>query len=364
MDELWVQLILAAMTLCILPIIYRIRESTLHQRRELSAKKIQAAWLSSSLYSHRAYQLLSGDYWDTEEIHRAKRFEFTDRTKYDIWMRRFSKMNKTKLIDELKRLGSLCLTQNEKLFLERFYQQKFFLAHRTNDLSFAQISKNRKILSAHELRQRQLSFQSHSEDGDEAKLHNEDFIFFSLEVGQNELVRTSRYGNKVIRLNFKSLSNINRGWLSLTEQLDPSVPNINVSYYPAAQFNWENMNLRHEIPTSMTTQLGNLRYSTRRSAQYEPRTPKNQDFAAINYYPQNQCTSYKTEGIIACDLSTSFYGADMLPCVGLAIITELRRISDHRFSQKALKTHTEEGFNNLLKTLFRIEVKLPRQVFL
>ncbi len=119
--------------------------------------------------------------------------------------------------------STLALNLKERRFFQRFLKQDFYLTHATN-ANLLSASGDLNIYSRKRLMEKRVLFPAdNSSDMDVRGLGNDDYVFFSLEVGVPLSKTDSRFGTTLHKINF-SQENFRHASLCLFDQLELTVP--------------------------------------------------------------------------------------------------------------------------------------------
>ena len=203
------------------------------------------------------------------------------------------------------------LNQDEISFFSEFITSKFYVAHATNNRNVINNSNDLVLFSRKKLIERGIRFNmDHTTDFDIVGLANDDNVFFSLEIGISpQKIPTcgkgSRFGNTIYKI---PLTNeiFNFSSLYLLDQLEMDIPNCRLA------------GISEEAKEILNTR----EYSRK---------------------------------------SICFYGRKSIPALGLSIIAAARLLSDNDRSI-LLKARTDQEKNDLIRYLFRVEIRVPRMV--
>ncbi|WP_198359342.1 hypothetical protein [Burkholderia ubonensis] len=201
------------------------------------------------------------------------------------------------------------LSDDEIKFLNVFLNQKFYATHTT----LAPVKNESGVLSLYsreKLIERGIIFNENNSPPEDIKiLGNDDFVFFSLEVGDTPKKPSSRFGGVTYRVNFDEAVFRDTSWLSLVEMRFAKTPNVD----------------RH-----------------------------------IPYLNQSEQSSLSKRELTPFE--TVFAGRDMKRGIGLSIISDARKLSPES-RKKILESTTEGKINSLINGLYRPEIKVARHYF-
>lgn len=203
------------------------------------------------------------------------------------------------------------LNQEEKLFLSEFLTSDFYVSHATDSHKVINKSNDLVLFSRRKLIENWVGFNtSNTTYFDITGLANDDNVFFSLEIGippQKMPIggNGSRFGRTIYKI---PLSNqvFNSASLYLFDQFEMAVPDCRIA------------GISEEAKKILTSR----EYSRK---------------------------------------SICFYGEKSIPALALSIIAASRLLSDEDRSI-LLSARTEKEKNNLMRYLFRIEIRVPRLV--
>lgn len=220
-------------------------------------------------------------------------------------IRALSRANKQKLYTSL---AFPALTHEEKEFLHKFLAVSFFATHATRVNS--PLGSTLELFSRQKLITRNKSFNtSNSPPEDIALLGNDDFVFFSLEVGAAPKKTDSRFGDVCYRVNFRHSIFVDYSWLSLVEMRFAQTPEV----------------CRHlMLPPE------DLKILSRRKL-----------FPSTNIV---------------------FFGKDMIIGIALSILKDARLLSKDG-QRRILSMLSEDDLNKIVNGFYRPEIKVPRHFF-
>ncbi len=202
------------------------------------------------------------------------------------------------------------LSQDESDFLSRFLESKMFATHTTS----APVENEKGIVSLfsrEKLIDRGILFNTkNSPEEDISILGNDDFVFFSLEVGETPKKPSSRFGGEMFRFDFSKPSFTDASWLSLAEMRFSSTPHLS----------------RH-VQGLTDEEYGKL------SKRELPR------FGSV------------------------FHGTDMKTGIALSLIKDFRNNLSDASRGKLLTWSTDDELNRLVNGMYRPEIKVPRHFF-
>ncbi|ROM93791.1 hypothetical protein [Pseudomonas brassicacearum] len=219
-------------------------------------------------------------------------------------IRSISQKNIHNLISNLE-----MLTPPELTLVTNIKHAKFFATHTTNT---PRTNKGGGIslYSRQKLLDRGVIFNTkNSPVEDIALLGNDDFVFFSLEVGETPKKGGSAFGDLTYRFNLHETIFMEVGWLSLVEMRFARTPDLS----------------RHI-----------------------------HDLSAEDY------TLLKKREL--SPLSTVFFGQDMINGIALSLILDLRKLSPTG-QTRLLAMAGESSLNSLINGIYRPELKVPRHYF-
>lgn len=291
----------------------------------LKAAKAATSWRAATSAKVAGKHFKTAPFWETH----ASNFNETDEK--TSFIRQISSENFTLLTSEVT-----ALSDTEKRFYRVFCAQTIALTHATTKLP--DIETSGCILSDIGLTKTIGSHTGKSHQGDAAKLHNNDYVFFRFEL-QPVHHKSSRFGGGKIVLDGRAGNLLQHTWISLFEMLAPQQVSI--------------LNCLRYDGTTVRTYAG--------------------------YYKGVVSVNYKhsaKQDII--DLGrTIFAGNELMPGLALCMIRELRRIGGAMqadflgmFTAERLELDSPdyqvmiEKINYMLSRLFRVEAKTPRRVLL
>ncbi|MCY0924482.1 MULTISPECIES: hypothetical protein [unclassified Streptomyces] len=202
------------------------------------------------------------------------------------------------------------LREEELEFYRTFLAAEFFATHTTSGPVLNEEKNLLNLFSRQKLIERGVKFNiANSPQEDIEWLGNDDYVFFSLEVGKEPKKPSSRFGGRTFRFDFARPEFTDAGWVSLVEMRFAGTPKLQ----------------------------GHI-----------PGLP-DEDYGAVSRRELDRF------GIV-------FYGGDMIRGLGLSILERIRGMSDK--SQEAMLTMRDDaGLNKLVNGLFRPEIKVPRHFF-
>lgn len=211
------------------------------------------------------------------------------------------------------------LSETERHFLDALNRLPMFATHATNATlepanypGLPEYGKGIRLFSRLNLERRGVRFdENHTTPDDRKRLRNDDFVFFSIEIGHSPKKPSSLFGQTMYRFPmagnplFKSLA-----WASLGDMIKPAAPH----------------------PQAIISKIGKDDLETLRA-----RRIGGPDLVFLG-------TAHIREGL------------------GLALIRDLRQL--HETSKQALLAFRgEDAINNLVYGMFRPELKVPREFF-
>ena len=224
-----------------------------------------------------------------------------------------SEQNITRLVNELGKLN-----ENERAFLTEFYSLPLFATHATD----AELPQEKhpldeqgehgdvvRIFSRKNLQSRDLEFPvDHSQNHDIKALRNDDFIFFSVEIGTTPKKPESRFGRSMYRFNVEENHLLsNASWMSLNDM-----------------------------------------------ATGEARRPKRIEDKLSG--EDSQYLDWRETG----NKELVFQGSKMKPGIALAVLATIRHL-DNDTQSKLLAARGEAEMDTLVNSLFRPEIKCPHE---
>lgn len=234
------------------------------------------------------------------------------------------------------------LTTKEKRFFRIFMAQQVVFTHATNYIK--EIEKNGRILSDVGLTKVLGKHRRNADDEDIHTLQNNDYIFFRFELAPL-YYKASRFGDTKMLIQGRHNELMQYCWISLFEMLNPSSASI----------------------------LQSLTHNGKEVRFYGEYT----DGAVTAFYPGKH-KNEKLGKYHRIDLGyTIFSGSALMPGLAYCMIRELRRIGGtmqidflNLFSQAHFDIQDKkyqsliERMNQVLSQLFRVEAKIPRQLYL
>ncbi|PHM73489.1 hypothetical protein [Xenorhabdus kozodoii] len=217
-------------------------------------------------------------------------------------------------IDEL-RCKILPLSNEEQQFADAFMGKNFFIVHATNANLTNNPAKNLLIYSSCRLKVNKIEFPEHNSSyQDRFGLGNDDYVFFSLEVGNTLQKPYSIFGLNFFRIPYKR----------------------------------ENMALRH----SVMTLIDQIKLEPPKS-----RMIKNISESARKHLETRNFTREKTH----------FCGIDnCLEGLLYSIVLEIRDLGNYSWMKNdanlILSARTDDEINQVINGLFRPEVRVPKMV--
>ncbi|MEQ1962485.1 hypothetical protein ABLB69_04765 [Xenorhabdus khoisanae] len=203
------------------------------------------------------------------------------------------------------------LSNEEKQFTDAFMKKDFFIVHASSADLTNNVDNNLLIYSRLRLGGKDIVFPTyHSSVEDRGGLGNDDYIFFSLEVGNSLQKPYSRFGTNFYRVAYKK----------------------------------ENIALRHSSMT-LIDQIGNESPNSRMI--------NNISLAAHSYLDGRQFIRHRVffSGIDNCLLGLLY-----------SIILETRKFGERlkEDAKQILSARTDDEINRVINGLFRPEVRVPR----
>ncbi len=261
---------------------------------DAAAESIVKAFRTFLFQRSHERMMLAGEIWQTQnrqEIHDG--------------VQELSKNNLRRLNHELTHLNP-----QERKFLNLFMEMKMYATHST-PVNIKSTSGTAILFSRQKLIERNIIFnKNNSPDEDIKLLGNDDFVFFSLEIGDTPKKPSSRFGGTVFRFHFEDKTFFDSAWLSLVEMRFSQTPVLN----------------RHV------------------------------DGLTDDEYTQ---LSKRTLN----PLHTVFSGGDMKTGIVLSVIKDIRDNLSADSQHKVLGLTDEKSINGLINGFYRPEVKVSRQYF-
>jgi hypothetical protein len=185
----------------------------------------------------------------------------------------------------------------------------FFATHTTNTPRTNK-SGGISLYSRQKLLDRGVVFNTNNSPVDDmALLGNDDFVFFSLEVGKTPKKGGSAFGDLTYRFNLQEAIFMEVGWVSLVEMRFARTPDLS----------------RHIHDLSA------------------------EDYAILKKR-------------VLAPLSTVFFGQDIIDGIALSLILDLRKLSPTGRT-RLLAMVGESSLNSLINGIYRPELKIPRHYF-
>ncbi|MBU5388974.1 hypothetical protein [Citrobacter cronae] len=203
------------------------------------------------------------------------------------------------------------LNHEEQLFFSAFLTSNFYVCHATNSQEVINSSHDLVLFSRKKLIEDGIKFNTENTTKEDISgLANDDNIFFSLEIGippQKMPIggKGSRFGNNIYKIPLTNHS-FDFSSLYLFDQLEMDIPNCRIS------------GISEEAKKILSTR----RYSRK---------------------------------------SICFYGRKSIPALALSTIAAARLLSENDRSI-LLSARTDKEKNDLLRYLFRVEIRVPRIV--
>ncbi|EAM2857714.1 hypothetical protein AIR33_23625 [Salmonella enterica] len=203
------------------------------------------------------------------------------------------------------------LNHEEQLFFSAFLTSNFYACHATNSQEVINSSHDLVLFSRKKLIEDGIKFNTENTTKEDISgLANDDNIFFSLEIGippQKMPIggKGSRFGNNIYKIPLTNNS-FDFSSLYLFDQLEMDIPNCRIS------------GISEEAKKILSTR----RYSRK---------------------------------------SICFYGRKSIPALALSTIAAARLLSENDRSI-LLSARTDKEKNDLLRYLFRVEIRVPRIV--
>lgn len=203
------------------------------------------------------------------------------------------------------------LSNDEKLFFSEFLTSSFYVCHATNSQEVINVNNDLVLFSRKKLIESRIKFNmDNTAEEDISGLANDDNVFFSLEIGippQKMPIdgKGSRFGNNIYKIPLTNQS-FDFSSLYLFDQLEMDIPNCRIA----------------GISEEAKKILSSRTYSRK---------------------------------------SICFYGKKSIPALTLSIIAAARLLSENDRSI-LLGARTDKEKNDLLRYLFRVEIRVPRLV--
>lgn len=214
-------------------------------------------------------------------------------------------LSKANMRQLYRSLGTL--NQHESDFFARFTESRFFATHTTG----APVENGQGIVSLFsrdKLIERGIIFnENNSPQEDRELLGNDDFVFFSLEVGETPKKPSSRFGGNMFKFDLDKPSFTSVAWLSLTDMRFANTPHLNRHIQGLSCAEYDKLSKR-ELPRFQTV----------------------------------------------------FHGKDMKAGIALSLIKDFRENLSHTSREKLLCYSTEHDLNRLVNGMYRPEIKVPR----
>ena len=212
------------------------------------------------------------------------------------------------------------LTLQEKAFCVAFLEKNFFAIHRTSDAALQKIVNERgdvSLRSKKYLDENSVLHHGHTHPEDVVRLHNHDFVFFFLQVGdlQNNAARLNNLGGNKLAFDLAS-EPFRQAFVSLDDMLVARRP--------------EGDDLKHALGGAFEDSDVDV-LDARRSLDKSP------------------------EGHV-------FHGKDIRQGLMYSLIHDLRTLSEESRT-KLLNMRSDKEINMLVNSIFHPEVKVPRQLF-